>query len=41
MEVINDILLRGKVEKEEQWRSWCKKMPKLHFDPDWEVLLER
>lgn len=37
MEVINDISFRGKIEEKEQWRLWIKKMPKLHFDPDWEV----
>ena len=37
MKEIDSILLRGSVEEKEQWRLWAKKMPKLHFDPDWEV----
>ena len=37
MEVIDNLLLRGKVEEEEGWTYWARKMPSFHFDPDWEV----
>ena len=30
-------LQRYRVESQENWREWCKKMPKLRFDPEWDV----
>lgn len=28
---------RRSVEREEQWETWCKCIPALHFKPEWEV----
>lgn len=30
-------LLRSRVERDENWREWCGKIPPLHFDSDWDV----
>lgn len=30
---------RYEVENTEKWREWCKKMPKLHFKPEWDVTI--
>lgn len=28
---------RFEIERKEEWRNWCGKMPKLHFKEEWEV----
>lgn len=28
---------RSVIEHEEQWETWCKCIPALHFKPEWEV----
>lgn len=32
-------ILRSRVEREENWREWCGKIPPLHFDSDWDVYI--
>lgn len=35
--MINTELIRAQIETSEDWRGWCKKIPELHFDNDWNV----
>lgn len=35
--MINTELIRAQIETSEDWRGWCKKIPELHFDSDWNV----
>lgn len=35
--MINTELIRAQIETSEDWRGWCKKIPELRFDNDWNV----
>lgn len=30
-------LKRGEVEKDEEWKQWCDRIPPLKFDSEWDV----
>lgn len=32
-----DILNRYEIERDEEWRRWCKEIPYIKFDKNWEV----
>lgn len=32
-------IVRYKVESDEKWREWSRKMPALHFKPEWDVVI--
>ena len=35
--VMHDLIDRYKIENSEDWRKWSNDMPKLSFNPDWQI----
>lgn len=36
---IENTIMRSKVELNEKWKDWSRKIPPLHFEPEWNIAI--